>query len=339
MARSSFDHFIPSFIGLLKRADPGQLKEEYPRRYLQHLLLHKKYFLSIYSQLLHEACSSAKLDPSQSSFIDYGAGNGLLGLFAKHCGFNQVYINDLDKDFLHAARMLSAQLNIQVDGFIEGDINAVKDYPFNKVPSIIAGTDVIEHIYDLDHLFEEIKNINQGMVSVFTTASNPANKIKVKQLMALQQKDEWEGSDGNNTADPTAHLSYYSIRKQIISNKWPEIREKELDILSKATRGLVKKDIESVIDGYLRHGEIPLPISHPTNTCHPVTGSWTERILSIKEYEEIYDKHGFMLKVYNGFYNDKDGGLKQIVNKLLNGIVSIMGKNFSPFIGLIGTRK
>ncbi|MEI2747673.1 MAG: hypothetical protein V9E88_02790 [Ferruginibacter sp.] len=85
--------------------------------------------------------------------MDYGAGNGLLGIFARYCGFGRVALNDIDLPFLEAARKLSQALHIDMDAFIEGDISQVKDHPYAKQLNAIAGTDVIEHIYNLDDFF------------------------------------------------------------------------------------------------------------------------------------------------------------------------------------------
>ena len=47
----------------------------------------------------------------------------------------------------------------------------------------------IEHIYDLQDFFSNIRQINPDIVSVFTTSANPENYFKVRQLKRLQLKE------------------------------------------------------------------------------------------------------------------------------------------------------
>ena len=79
--------------------------------------------------------------------------------------------------------------------------------------------------------------------------------------------------------------------------------------------------------------------AHPTNTCDPITGSWTERLLTVKEYQSIYSKAGFALNVYNGFYNEWQEGKKGSVLKLLNKttrLLGMQGRFLSSYIILVG---
>ena len=113
----------------------------YSKRYLQHIVGHKKFYCRIYAQLLTLALRTPsavknpdgglrkkRLNKEDICLLDYGAGNGLMGLLAKYCGFGKVFINDLSADFLNAAKELSKAMAIQPDGFIEGDIENVKTY-------------------------------------------------------------------------------------------------------------------------------------------------------------------------------------------------------------------
>ena len=161
--------------------------EIYCRKYLGHLLHHRKYYLAIYADVLEKLISHSEKTASEISLIDFGAGNGLLGIFSKYCGFKNVFINDIDKKFVDASRKLAKQVNVPIDDYIPGDIHAVQSFFKNELPDAIVGTDVIEHIYSLEDFFSTIKKINPSMVSVFTTASNPKNYFKIRQRIGLNQ--------------------------------------------------------------------------------------------------------------------------------------------------------
>ena len=338
-----FQQYIQPFSDQLQRVSVEQLHlEEYPAKYLHQLLEHKIYYLHMYADVLNKAIDEAGCSIEEMTILDYGCGNGLLGLFAKFCQCKGVYLNDHNASFLNAAKLLANALALKVDEFIEGDIETVETYFSNKlVPTAIIGTDVIEHIYDLDKFFATISRINTKMVTVFTTASVTDNYFKTKQLTRLQYNDEHVGSNALHAGanDSFAGLPFKKIREQLIKNYVPGLHTEQVLNLSKATRGLHKRDILKAVDEFKLSGTLPKPPVHVTNTCDPITGSWTERLLTINEYKQLYKQAGFTLNVYNGFYNEWQGGVKAMAVRLANRLINLLnarGRMVTPFILLVG---
>ncbi len=318
----------------------GISEELYCKKYLTHLLQHKKYYLAIYADVLNKLMQHSPQKKEDISLIDFGTGNGLLGIFAKYCGFKKVFLNDIDEKFVQASEKLAVQLNVEIDGYITGDISAVQTYFKNEIPAAIVGTDVIEHIYNLEFFYKTIQQINPLIVSVLTTASNPANYFKVRELKKIQLKDELEGGTpddhalfGENPLEP-----FLMIREQIIRKYSNGLSEIEMQKLAKATRGMNDQDIKAAVRQYNLSGKLPVPAAG-SNTCNPLNGSWTERILSLNTYISLYNNAGFTCKFYAGFYNDFGHGLMNFVKKLLNAGITTFGKNFSPYIVIVGTKK
>jgi predicted RNA methylase len=343
---NQFHQYIQPFSEQLERVSVEQLRlEEYPAKYLQQLLEHKIYYLHMYAAVLNKAIDEAGCSKEEMIVIDYGCGNGLLGLFAKFCQCKAVYLNDHNASFLNAAKELANALAIKVDEFIDGDIERVETYFSNKiVPTAFIGTDVIEHIYDLETFFTSISRINRKMVTVFTTASVTDNYFKSKQLIKLQYKDEHVGSNAlhADANDTFAGLAFRKIREQLIKNYAQGLHEEQVLNLSKATRGLDKQDILKAVDEFKLSGTLPKPPVHATNTCDPITSSWTERLLTINEYKQLYKQAGFTLKVYNGFYNEWQGGVKAMGLRMANRVINLLherGRSVTPFIILVGGAK
>lgn len=335
--------YIQSFAERLDSVTVESLSlESYPSRYLQLLLDSRVYYLHIYANVLELLLSNTSKKKEEIILVDYGAGNGLLGMFAKYCGFKKVYLNDVSKIFIEASKKLSHTINISVDGFIEGDWTALP--PFFKaieLPDGVVGTDVVEHIYSLEDFFEGIKKLNERMVTVFTTASVTANPFKSRQLMKLQYQDEYKGSNAEHAmpGDEFAGMPFLEIRKRLIKKSFSGLDEKKIATLAKATRGMNEQDIMDAVSRYTSSSTLPQPLTHPTNTCDPVTGSWTERLLSVREYESVYKEAGFSLQVYNGFYNEWQRGIKGSLLGLLNKTIALLGKQgnyITPFITLVG---
>lgn len=352
---------LTGFENLLSVVDTDRLDiNPYAKRYLQHILLHKKYYCRIYARLINLAVENFKIkaqsaainpgsgliktSPSKQNIclVDYGAGNGIMGLLAKYAGIEKVFINDINADFINAAKQLSQQLHIFPDGFIEGDIERVQLYCKDPLPDIIVGTDVIEHIYSLDDFFQSVKKINPAMVTVMSTACNPANHFKVKEFIRLQIKDELHGGtpDDGVLFGETAIEPFIKIREGIIkAHGEGKLSPEAISLLAKTTRGLRKEDIEKAVDNYISHQVVPPVLLHPTNTCDPNTGSWSERLLGFDEYKDIYSNAGFTIAFYNGFYNEYESGFKCNLLFFANRIIPLTGFSLSPFIILAGRHK
>ena len=338
MLADSCQKFIPGFCELLQKVDSKSISSNtYCQNYLQHLLMHKKYYVKIYAKVLDDMLAASPLVLNELSILDFGTGNGMLALFAKYCGCANVYACDVDADFLAAAQKLSEQLNLPINKFIKGGLEEVKFELKGAHLSAIISTDVIEHIYDLPDFFNSMSEINPEMISVMTTASNPKNKWKVKQLKKLQIRDEEFGYSGNDI-ETEGHASYLSLRKEIIKDAFKNISPKNLNSLAIATRGLIKDDILKSTNNYLETGKLPIP-ADDFNTCHPESGSFTERIVSFQDYEKIYTNAGFHLKIKTGFYNNTGSLKHKLVNGLLNSLLKFFKFKISPFIILVGYKK
>lgn len=334
-----FHQEIKSFSLLLSQNELSfSLSNDYCGRYLQHLINNCHYYLEIYAHVFEKVLSNTNLNKENMTIIDYGAGNGLMGFFAKYCGFGKVIINEIDKAFLMASQTLAKKLNICIDKFIEGDIESVKNETTDLRIDAIIATDVIEHIYSLDDFFATLKSINPHIISVFTTGSNPENYFKVKKLRKLQLSDELKGGvpDDFILFGQEPHKAYFEIRKDIIREQLKNGSNDLINQFASKTRGLQKNDIHSAIEMYHKTGQMPKAPADPFNTCHPETGSWTERIVSIDEYKSTYQSCGFALTISAGFYNEHKKGLKKIMFQGINLMVSIFGMRFAPFIILSG---
>jgi hypothetical protein len=339
--RRDFNEFAGAFEKKLAFVVPQNISQEpYCQKYLSYLIQHKKYFLAIYSDVLNKLVEHSAISKENISMIDFGAGNGLLGIYAKFCGVGKVFINDIDGKFVTASEKLAANLDIKMDGFIKGDINEVELYFKNKMPVSIVGTDVIEHIYNLEDFFKAIQRMNPEMVSVLTTASNPCNYFKVNQLKRIQIRDELTGGtpDDHILFGESSHEPYLKIREGIIRKYAEKFSFAETLELAKATRGLNEQDIINAVDHYNATGLLPVPATGK-NTCNPLNGSWTERLLPIDSYISLYAEAGFTCKIYPGFYNDFEKGYKNFVKKLLNRAILFFGKKISPYIVIVGSRQ
>ncbi len=334
MQENKFQQYVKPFVELLSTVESGKISSDVQYvQYLQHLLTHKEYYLQIYADMLEKVCEFLPKEKQQAVLIDVGAGNGILGIFAKYCGFKEVYANDTETFFLEGIEKLSAFLQIKIDGYLHGSLEDSDIKSFTSQPDAFVGSDVIEHIYDLKQFVKTISSLNPHSVCAFTTGSNPENYLKVKALQKLQRRDELQGYTGEEV-DSSKHEAFLKMREEIITEEHKDLINIDLHLLAHATRGLNKKDIISAVKAFDNTGELPTPAAG-YNTCNPLTGSWSEKIISIEDYKSIFRREGFALKVYEGFYDSKKTGFMKYINRGRNLLVKLLGMRVAPFITII----
>lgn len=318
----------------------------YQDSYLLHIIDRLDYYIEIYLAAINFAQENKPSLPGKTIFVDYGCGNGMLGLLAKWIGYQQVICIDHDQSSIESARGLSKATGIAIDHFIHGGINSLVEYcrEHQLKPSMIIGTDVIEHIYDLEDFFAKLFILNPEQVNVFTTASNPANPFKVRQLRKLHYRDEYLGGYKRhiNSLEDEAEYEkpYLEVRREILRGLDPGLNPDKLETMAHQTRGNNFKDIGIALEAFKRTGQLPVISATGTNTCEPFTGSWSERVLPLSQYQKIYQQAGFKLRLKNGFYNIYEAGfLKKKFGALLNLFQRKWGRSgrfTAPFILLAG---
>src|SRR5690554_6407934 len=68
---------------------------EYNKNYLKKYKDNYSFYMSLYSQLLLKTLGKLTKPISESTFVDYGGGCGMLSYLAKELGFKTVVYNDL----------------------------------------------------------------------------------------------------------------------------------------------------------------------------------------------------------------------------------------------------
>jgi 2-polyprenyl-3-methyl-5-hydroxy-6-metoxy-1,4-benzoquinol methylase len=294
------------------------------------------YYMSLYSQLLKKAFKKLNKPVSESSFIDYGGGCGMLAYLAKEIGFKTVVYNDINKNSVIDVQIISGSLDLVIDYYICGDveefINEIDLY--NIKPDLICSFDVLEHIYDLEFWIKTIAKINSEFSLLFMTSANSNNPYIANRLKKLHVISELKGIERNiRWEDLYLDTSFLEERKRIIRNKFPELRNNDIDLLAFRSRGLRKDDIEKIVNDYIKTGEIYYRIDHPTNTCDPYTGCWTEKLVNLKQLKIFIKNNNLNVDISNSFYSCSRNKILNAPKFILNQLIRVLGpKNlfFSP---------
>lgn len=328
---------LQGFSSKLQQLDLDNLAiSEYNRQYLKKYLEDYSFYIFIYSQLLSKAIAKLEKPVSKSTFIDYGGGCGMLSYLASELGFNKVIYNDIYLVSVADVKIISKTLGIKIDHFIAGDVDEFvgKINEINAKPDLICSFDVLEHIYDLEKWFFAIAKIDHSFSLLFTTHANGANPLILRRLKKLQVKAENKGlTRTKGWKEIDSSTSFLVLRKEMIRSKFPELSNKEVELLSKRTRGLRENDIEILVRDYLKTGQIFYEIYHPTNTCDPYTGNWTEHLIDLKKLKSIIIKKRLLFDVSNSYYGYSKNKIWNVPKFLINQLLKIVGKRhlfFSP---------
>lgn len=299
---------------------------DYNKAYINRLKPAFHYYMNIYATCISKGLDSAKRSISETALVDFGGGSGFLSILAGYLGFRNIIYVDINPKSVQTVSVLKELLGHGPDTIIEGSSETLAKWcaENNVSPQLLIATDLIEHVYDLNLMFDDLSATSNNMTMIFTTASTPYNPIVKRRL----RKAMIECEKGN-----MENPNYYSLRLDFIRKQYPKASIEEAERWADLSRGLIYRDIKNAIDK-----NIFPTLKDKYNTCDPRNGNWMERILPISFYRELGRKHGYRLSVFKGFYNTKRAGkLSATICKLVNVFIRISGMAgflLSPFIFL-----
>jgi 2-polyprenyl-3-methyl-5-hydroxy-6-metoxy-1,4-benzoquinol methylase len=302
---------------------------EYNQRYLSVIIKNLRGVLTLNAYLLALAFASTTKSLSKMVFVDYGGGCGILSFLAVELGVGTVIYNDIYDVSCQDARKIGSALERSAHAYVNGDIEELMQYvQSNSLPvDTVVSYDVIEHIYDLGSYLSKLTHLSDGtMRIVFASSANIHNPIINRQRMRTQYEIEH-----NNRAKEWGHKerdalqSYLSIRREIIFVHAPHLPHDDIEKLAHATRGLVKHDIEKIVDEYCVSGTITYFPDHPSNTCDPHTGNWAEHLMDTADLKVLFSNAGFEVSVVPGYYDSAGKSYKRLIKETLNMAISRLG--------------
>jgi len=315
----------------------------YTKKYFKDYQRKLQYSLEACAFILMHAieCSGKKIE--NTTIVDYGAGTGVLAMLAKEVGFGKVIYNDIYDISCKDANTLASAAQVQANEYVCGELNALIAY-FEKSHSycdIIVSRNVIEHIYNLDNYFSELKRIpNKGLALFFATTANIKNPLTVWYTQRIQRMLELKGMTTKWGKERDTLKPYFISRTEIIHSTFPQLNQNDVNRLAKATRGLMKDEIVLAANEFIKTSKMPELVVSGYNTCDPYTGNWAEHLVKTDIYQNLFEKNGFQFQIRNGFYNiNYNKKVLNFITPLINRLIQILGKKgiyLAPFIGLKG---
>ena len=279
-------------------------------------------------------------------FVDYGGGSGIIALLAKECGIGTVIYNDIYDLCCRDARTVAEALGLSADEYVAGDVDDLSGFCRANDLSVdaLASYDVIEHIFDIEHFLTALPSLScEELTCVLASGANYHNPRVRRALMRVHRDFENEHRAPRDGIDPRDSVKpYRDMRADIITTYAPELNNKDLANLARATRGMIVPGIASAVEQYRASGRVPCEIEHPTNTCDPYTGNWCERLMDVRRLRDVLTKAGFGVAVLPGYYGHGANRAKTTIRAALNVAIRLSGESglaVAPFYVLCATRR
>lgn len=317
---------------------------EYNQRYLSEKFSKPVYEYSLVTYMLSYLLSNTRVPRENLTFLDYGAGSGIICLVAKALGIGTVIFSDIYDVSCTDAKTLGRLINLEADHYIAGDIEDVRKHmqSHRLYCDLMASHDCLEHIYNIEAFLNSVPSLpTKGMTIWLSSAANPLRPKSRRTLSKLAVDRENEDQPqiwGHKERD--ALSSFYSIRRRMIQQAAPQLDDSGIDTLARKTRGMREDDILPAVQKYQSTGEFPPDPEHPTNTCDPYTGNWAERLMDPFQLIKIATPKGLTLKVKTGFWAvQPNEHPKNFAKAVTNAFMSYIGDHalrFAPFYVLHG---
>jgi len=319
---------------------------DYNKRYFGNNLKGLTQTLQKYSYILAWSVAELHKPINTCTILEYGGGSGILSLLARELNFKVVIYNDIYEISCRDAKTIASSIGNEADRYILGDIDDVITF-FQKNDircNSVVSYDVIEHIYDMGYFIKKIPELTDKKCStiVMSSGANSLNPLIVHNLKKRHVKAEFSDTDeyfGRKKRD--ALESYYSIRKRMIQRYAPDLSFFEIEVLATRTRGMIERDIVSVVDNYKITKKFPKKPDHPTNTCDPFTGNWAEHLMDVYQLKDQLEDAGFRSKIIPGYYGNPQKRGKFINHLIVPGVNTLInlpkcGIYLAPFFTLYG---
>lgn len=310
---------------------------DYNQRYFGSILRGLPSALECETHLLLHALAGHPKSLEDFTLVDYGGGSGIFSLLAKQLGLGRVIYTDIYDVSCRDAQILGKHLGIPANDYLCGDIEqllAQQSQELFKVDAVVS-FNVIEHIYDLPAFFERLAtNLGKTCSVVMASSANTLNLRTRYLTMKLQRNLEFNDRSrkwGHKNRDSLR--AFLTIRKEIIARHFPKLPMQDVELLARRTRGMMESDILKAVKTYEATGEMPRELDHPTNTCDPMTGNWSEHLLDPYELLDTLEAHGLNGQVLPGYYSRKGSYCKRLVTRMLNILMSqasTLGLRFAP---------
>jgi hypothetical protein len=321
---------LKQFKHLIQSVNPGNLAvSAYYKSYFKKQLAQPDYQLYVLNEILETAASQLNKPIEGATLVDFGGGTGLMSQLAKFKGWAKVVYLDIYDVATKDAQSLAQATGFEADEYLTGGLADL-----HSVPDALVSMDVIEHIFDLKQFFDTAFGLNPNLIQVHVTGANTYNPLVRRKLMKMQYQNEFEDRPfGEDSKLRDEHRAFFHVRKEWVVKHYGNVyTEKEITEIATNSRGLTFDKLRDL----LNNAQIPNPPKHPSNTCDPHTGNWSERLLTQKDLNNFLSDTNWKTRYKTLKYNTYNkSGIKHWIVKITNFLLTLSGHKLKQMAGLI----
>jgi ubiquinone/menaquinone biosynthesis C-methylase UbiE len=236
-----------------------------------------------------------------AKILDLGCGFGLLSILLGLEGAKEVVGYDLNMEKIHLFNKFIGYLGEEVKNVkpLLGDSVRI-EFPALTFDVVIAN-EVFSHIRDCDtslrEVFRVLKPGGRFLVRDGNNSLFLPGRIKRRRFWRRIEHGPVEPAWFRSTDVP---FPYSQIRKKMIADQFPEVDNKQIEMLSRETAGLYGREIIEMVMKFENNGKIIQKPKFPYR--NPITGEFPEREINPFVFSKRLKKLGFEVSFVPYFY-------------------------------------
>ncbi len=275
-----------------------------------------------------------------ASLLDLGCGFGLMATLLGLYGAKEVIGYDLNTEKIDLLKKLLSYLGPEVKNIkpVLGDSSKI-GYP-DEYFDVVVANETLSHVREIGNSINEVYRvlkpegrflIRDGNNSLFLLG-----RIRRRRFWKRIEYGPVDSSWFRSTDIP---LPYFEVRRKMISEKFPQLELKKLDLLSEKTAGLSGNEIFNAIEEFKKLGKIP---QRPRfRYRNPITGEFPEKEINPLELKATLTRKGFEVSFVPYFYSESFGDKEMIIKRfyyLLGKYVSTWNLFLTPGFAVLGVK-
>ena len=233
------------------------------------------------------------LEAEGREILDLGAGFGVEALLVAIYGAKRVVATEIDQDMVAVGRYLAERMDPPLTNFesMYGDGIAM-EFPSESFDGVMANC-VISHVRDLEGFLKEAARLLRPGGVFFLSDENNSLFLPARP----RRRRGWRQME----AEPDG--PYFTARRAMIGEHFPDLTGNELMEAVRQTRGLVGEEILKAAGEYRTTGRVEA--GPRFRYRHPVDGQYPERELNPFWMKRRFREAGLMPELLPAFFSRK----------------------------------
>ena len=248
-----------------------------------------------------------------SNILDAGCGFGIDCVLMAAMGASEVHGVDANPSWIKTIQAYLDELEWSYPIVLKtGD--AVQLPCPDDFFDVVLSVEAISHYRDVEAFIRESHRVlRKGGVLVISDNNNGANPFIRRKTYKVWERFE-KGPPADCFLGHPIKQSYLGMRREIIASRFPQLNEKEREVLAENTFGMGEDEVVVACERYVEEGILPQSrFRRGVPPFNPVVNEYIERLFRPKDLTQKLRANGFRAKMFAHFGG---AGAKNLVSGL-----------------------